>query len=137
MFVQGRVGFYSHGSGERFALSGPCTAKNHWTAPLVRFYAEDIVGQFLVKLKPSAAVSGFELALDSDGQVIQSAMVQGFVSCNNEIVTYGPLRTHRDADGLVAVTFGKRRLREASEDVPCCSLSDISTPRSIMSNGQS
>ena len=137
MFVEHGVGFYSHGSGERFALLGPCTAENHWTAPLVRFYAEDIVGQFLVKLKPSAAVSGFELALDSDGQVIQSAMVQGFVSCSNEIVTYGPLHTHRDADGLIAVTFGERRLREPSEEVPCCSLSDISTPRSIMSNGQS
>jgi len=132
----GRVGFISYVSGERFALPGPSDAENHWTVPCKAFHAQDIVGQFLVKLKPSAAVNGFELARDSDGQVIQSSMVQGFVSRNNEIVTYGPLRVLHDADGLVPVMFGDIKLTEAHEDVPCCSLSDISTPRSIMSNGQ-
>ena len=63
-------------------------------------------------------------------------MVQGFVSRNHEIVKYGPLRVLHDDDGLVPVMFGDVQQTEAYEDVPCCSLSDISTPRSIMSNGQ-
>ena len=132
----GRVGFISYVSGEHFALPGPSDAENHWTVPCKAFDAQDIVGHFLVKLKPSAAVNGFELARDSDGQVIQSSMVQGFVSRNHEIVKYGPLRVLHDDDGSVPVMFGDVQLTEACEDVPCCSLSDISTPRSIMSNGQ-
>jgi hypothetical protein len=128
----GRVGFISYVSGERFAFAGPSQAENQWTVPCKAFHAQDIVGHFLVKLKPSAAVNGFELARDSDGQVILSSTVQGFVSPKNEIVKYGPLWVLHDDDGLVPVMFGD--VQCAYEDVPCCSLSDISTPRSIMSN---
>ena len=131
-----RVGFISYVSGEHFALPGPSRAENQWTVPCSAFDAQNIVGNLLVKLKPSSSGNGFELARDSDGQVIRSAMVQGLMSRNNEIVLYGPLRVLSDADGLVPVMFGDICLKESYEDLPCCSHSDISTPRSIMSNGQ-
>jgi hypothetical protein len=47
---------------------------------------------------------------------------------------FGSLSILHDGDGLVPVIFGDVQLTEAYEDVPCCSLSDISTSRSIMSN---
>ena len=97
-------------------------------------FVQNIVGRFLLKLKLSSAVNGFEFARDSDGQVILSSTVQGFVSPQNQIVKYGSLSILHDGDGLVPVIFGDVQLTEAYEDVPCCSLSDISTPRSIMSN---
>ena len=130
----GRVGFISHVSGERFAFAGPSQAENQWTVPCKNILAQNIVGRLLLKLKPSSAVNGFEFARDSDGQVILSSTVQGFVSPQNQIVKYGSLSSLHDGDGLVPVIFGDVQLTEAYEDVPCCSLSDISTSRSIMSN---
>ena len=129
-----RVGFISYVSGERFAHAGPSEAENQWTVPCKGLQAQHIIGRSLIKLKPSSAVNGFELARDSDGQVILSSRVQGFVSPNNEIVKYGPLPVLHADDGLVSVMFGDVQLTEGYEDVPCCSLSDIATPRSIMSN---
>ena len=104
--------------------------------PCSAFDAQNIVGQLLVKLKPSSSGNGFELARESDGQPVQSATVQCLMSRNNEIVLFGRLGVHSDDDGLVRVMFGDIALKEAYEDVPCCSVSDISTPRSVMSNGQ-
>ena len=131
-----RVGFISYVSAERFACAGPSQAEAQWTVSCKAIDAQDIVGRSLLKVKPSSAVNGLELARDSDGQVILFFRVQGFVSRNNEIVKYGPLWVLHDDDGLVPVMFGDVQLTEAYEDVPCCSLSDISTPRSIMSNWQ-
>ena len=130
----GRVGFISYVSAERFACAGPSQAEAQWTVSCKAIDAQDIAGRSLLKVKPSSAVNGLELARDSDGQVILSSRVQGFVSRNNEIVKYGPSWFLRDDDGSVPVMFCDVHLTEAHEDVPCCSLSDISTPSSIISN---
>ena len=70
-----RVGFISNASGERFALPGPSRAENQLTVPCSAFDTENIVGQLLVKLKPSSSGNGFELARESDGQLIQSVTI--------------------------------------------------------------
>ena len=132
-----RVGFISNASGERFALPGPSRAENQWTVPVSAFDVQDIVGHLLVKLKPSDSASGFQLARGSDGQPILSVTVQCCISRDNEIRLWGGLGALADNDGLVRVVFGDRALKESYEDVPCISVSDISTPRSVMSNGRS
>ena len=121
----GRVGFISYVSGERFVHAGPSEADNQWTVPCKAFDAQEIVGRSLIKLKASSSGHGFEVVRHSDGQVILSSRVQGFVSRNNEIVKYGSLWVLHDDDSLVPVMFGDVQLTETYEDVPCCSLSDF------------
>ena len=125
-----RVGFISNASGERFALPGPAREDNQWTVPVSVFEANDIVDHWLVKLEPSNSASGFQLARGPDGETILSAKVQCLVAQNNEIRVYGGLGALADSDGLVRVVFGNERLREPFEEIPCTSVSDVSTPQS-------
>ena len=125
-----RVGFISNTPGERFAFPGAAHENNRWTVPVSVFEAKNIIARCLVQLEPSNTASGLKLARGPDGQVLLSAAVQGFIDQNNQIRCHGGLEALADTDGLVRVIFGEARLREAFEEVPCASLSDVCTPRS-------
>lgn len=125
-----RVGFISNASGERFAWPGAADENNRWTVPVSVFEAKNIIGHYLVQLEPSNAASGLQLARGPDGEILQSAAVQGFIDQNNQIRCHGRLEALADIDGLVRVVSGEARLRETFEELPCTSLSDVCTPRS-------
>ena len=115
-------------NGERYRLKGVGEAPE-FLVPVKAFKAENILGQYLVKL--TRTEKGWAELLDetTKKRVLSHAPVSAFASEHHPYLG-GSLASIANEHGEVSVKFSHEREIAHFEETPCADLSCVSTPRS-------